>query len=96
MNLLDAATYPCQIHKQHYPVPRTSVRHHIWPVEHGGPDTEDNVVYVCPTSKGNLEQLLQEYLWSQGQAPQLFTRRYSQKERELAELGWARIKRQAM
>lgn len=37
-------------------------RHHILPTYLGGPDTEANIVFVCPSSHSNIHELLRMML----------------------------------
>ncbi len=87
---------PCMVHGRHHPIPRLCHRHHVWPLGNGGPDTDDNIVIVCPTGHVNIHALLTAYLAHQGQPPYSDERRYSFHERRIARLGFERITRGAM
>ncbi len=42
----------------HRPYPLEFFRHHVWPTGMGGPDTEDNIVWICPTGHSGIHELL--------------------------------------
>lgn len=86
----------CQVHKKHLPNSHINHRHHIYPLGHGGPDIEDNIVIVCPTGHSNIHDLLNTYLMLMGRVPYETLRRYTYGERNIAELGYKRISRKAM
>jgi hypothetical protein len=48
----------CECRSVHSPYPLELERHHIWPLGMGGPDTSDNVAWVCPTTHTNIHELL--------------------------------------
>lgn len=48
----------CPCRTTHSPHPLELERHHVWPLGMGGPDTADNVVFVCPTTHTNTHELL--------------------------------------
>ncbi len=48
----------CRCVSNHRPPPLELHRHHIWPTFLGGPDTDDNVVYLCPTGHSSTHELL--------------------------------------
>lgn len=52
----------CACRTTHAPHPLELERHHIWPSGMGGPDTEDNVVFVCPTTHTNTHELLRLFM----------------------------------
>ncbi len=81
---------PCQVHKDHKPFSHVNHRHHVWPLGMGGPDTEDNIVVVCPTGHMNIHHLIDEYR-RRGTLTYTVTRRYTRGERELAKLGYDRF-----
>lgn len=87
---------PCQVHKQHVPEPHINHRHHVWPLGHGGPNIQDNIIAVCPTGHMNIHDLIQHYLVLMGDIPYKILRTYSLDERKYAKLGYDRIMRQSM
>lgn len=48
----------CACTSDHRPPVLEYNRHHIWPEFMGGPDTEDNIVWLCPTAHVNVHELL--------------------------------------
>jgi hypothetical protein len=93
---LRTTSQPCQVHKKHIPEPHQNHRHHVYPLGHGGPDIEDNIIAVCPTGHANIHMLLKDFLLHMGNVPYSILRRYSHGERKAAELGYKRIVRKAM
>jgi hypothetical protein len=90
-------TAPCQLHQaRHIPTSHVNHRHHIWPLGEGGPDIEDNIVVACPTGHYNTHLLYNEFKLYEGDVPYKVLRRYSQGEREYAELGYKRYARKAI
>lgn len=88
----------CEVHAVHAPrIKRgdkfTVHRHHVWPLGEGGPDREDNVIYVCPTGHDAIHELLREWIRNHGEPSWEIRRRYHPKERFFAKLGWERIVR---
>lgn len=79
----------CECVAYHSPVPGHLVRHHIIPLSYGGPDTESNVVWLCPTAHGNVHKLLWDYEREGGLPPWEGVRwHYSAFIRDLAERAW--------
>ncbi len=95
-SMLRTTSQPCEIHTRHIPESRVNHRHHIWPQGQGGPNIEDNIAVVCPTGHYNIHDLLNHYISMMGKVPYEIKRRYSLRERELAELGYKRLTRKAM
>src|SRR5215217_4242255 len=48
----------CYCSKNHQPAPLELNRYHILPLENGGPNTADNVVWNCPTTHVNVHEIL--------------------------------------
>lgn len=48
----------CVCVPEHRPPVLELHRHHRWPLYLGGPDTEANLVWVCPTTHANTHELL--------------------------------------
>lgn len=46
---LDPDEHPCLCVQEHRPALRATHRHHVVPLAWGGPDTEANVVPLCPS-----------------------------------------------
>lgn len=90
-------TRPCTVHRTHTPTSHINHKHHVWPLGHNGPDVAENKIVVCPTGHYNIHRLLEEYLAGAGVPPPYSVlKQFSRGERELAKLGYERIKRQAM
>jgi hypothetical protein len=94
--LLTTTTQPCQIHNQHVPNSHVNHRHHVWPLGHGGPNIEDNIIAVCPTGHYSIHDLLSHYLMLMGNVPYSILRGYTLEERKYAKLGYDRIMRKSM
>jgi hypothetical protein len=52
----------CTVHGYHWPKPMRTVKHHIHPLAHGGPDTKANLVLVCDTGHYNIHDLLAQLM----------------------------------
>lgn len=48
----------CLCVSDHRPPVLEFIEHHIWPEFMGGPDTEDNLVWLCPTTHYNVHEIL--------------------------------------
>lgn len=76
----------------HVPAPQHLVRHHVVPLSWGGPDTEENTVWLCPTTHGNVHRLLWDYERFEGEPPWRGYRwHYSLYTRRLAERAWEAV-----
>ncbi len=93
---LRTTSQPCQLHTRHMPESHINLRHHVWPLGEGGPDTADNIVVVCATGHYNIHDLLNFFKMHNGKVPYAVLRRYAIKEREYAELGYKRLTRREM
>lgn len=49
---------PCRCVADHNPEPLDGEVHHIWPKGMGGPDVNENVVFLCPTAHTNAHEIL--------------------------------------
>ena len=54
----------CLCSKIHQPAPLELARHHLLPQEHGGPDTKNNLIWLCPTTHVNVHEILRKLLLS--------------------------------
>lgn len=52
----------CLCQATHRPAPLEFERHHIWPLGLDGPDTDDNIVWVCPTTHTNIHEILRIFM----------------------------------
>ena len=87
---------PCLVHPKHRPESHVNHRHHVWPKGEGGPDIPENIVVICPTGHSNVHNLMRELKIRRGELPYSLVKRYGYGERDLALLGYDRIRRQAM
>lgn len=89
-------TAPCTVHFTHQPTSHINEIHHVWPLGHGGPDVPGNKVVVCGTGHSSIHDLLAKWLKADGDPGWEVQRHYTRGERELAQLGYDRIKRGAL
>lgn len=82
----------CECVADHNPNPMELHKHHIWPLYLGGPDTEDNIVWLCPTSHTNVHELLREWVKRDAAPPWDVQKRYSAFVHNLAAEGYSRWK----
>ena len=50
----------CVCVSEHRPAPLELAAHHVWPSFMGGPDTVDNLIWLCPTTHINVHEILRE------------------------------------
>lgn len=48
----------CLCMTTHRPYPLELNAHHVWPLGMGGPDTANNIVWLCPSAHYNVHELL--------------------------------------
>jgi len=87
---------PCTVHSTHQPTSHINEKHHIWPQEYSGPTVPENLVVVCATGHNSIHDLLAKWLKTGGDPGWDVQRHYTRGERELAKLGYDRIKRGAL
>lgn len=80
----------CPCVSRHVPKPVGWQRHHIQPLAWGGPDSDDNTVYLCATTHSNVHYLLREWRGQDGEPPWSFRQLFSSYTRDLAEDGFNR------
>lgn len=79
----------CECVSYHSPVPTHLVNHHIVPLSYGGPDVDENQIWLCPTAHGNVHKLLWDYERAGGLPPWEGVRwHYSAFIRNLAQKAW--------
>lgn len=78
----------CTCVADHNPEPQELHRHHIWPLAQGGPDTEENIAWLCPTSHVNVHELLRAWEEYNGEPPWDIKVHFNPKIRNLALLGY--------
>lgn len=81
----------CVCVADHRPSPQELHRHHVWPLAEGGPDTEDNLVWLCPTSHVNVHELLRPWQANEGEPPWEVRCRFGPYIRDLARRGYEAI-----
>jgi hypothetical protein len=79
-------TKPCACRADHAPNVPWTHRHHVWPLFAGGPDIEDNVVYVCPATHDWTHVIWRIFEKSRGTVPR--RRTWPHYAYELAVAGW--------
>lgn len=79
----------CVVHRYHWPPVQRTVRHHVWPLGMGGPDTAANLVNVCDTGHYSIHGALDALM--RGEPP-----KGTREERRQAGIGFDRIRRNAM
>lgn len=80
----------CHCVKHHVPKSMQLHRHHIWPKAEGGPNTADNLIWLCPTAHVNVHEYLDLLRDTGGVRPSNW-REFSLFVRAVADLGWQRI-----
>ena len=74
----------CVCVTDHHPEPVDGEEHHIWPKGQGGPDTKDNLIFICPTAHTNLHILERAWYRAGGQPSWEIRRQFNFYTRELA------------
>lgn len=59
-------------------------KHHIWPLGRGGPDTPENLVWLCPTTHMNVHTLERAWWKAKGSPSWDVRKRFNYYTRELA------------
>lgn len=80
----------CMCVSDHNPNPMELHRHHIWPLGMNGPDEDDNIVWLCPTSHVNVHELLRAWMGFGGEPTWSIRKYFSPYIRRLAEDGFDR------
>lgn len=80
----------CACVNNHNPNPMELHQHHIWPMGMNGPDVEDNVVWLCPTSHVNVHELLRAWVKYESKPPWSIRKFFSPYIRALAAEGFNR------
>ena len=78
----------CSCVTEHRPGIDELDRHHIVPLSWGGPDTEANVVWICPSQHRQTHLLLSAYRRAGGTPSWDVRRQFSPFTRALAQRGW--------
>lgn len=66
-------------------------RHHVWPLSEGGPDTPENLLWLCPTMHVNVHELWRHWKAHGGEPPWEIRRNYSYYCRGVVEEGWRQM-----
>lgn len=80
-------TQRCECVGKHIPKPTELLPYYIFPLEDGGKSTDDNTVWLCPTSLFNTMTLWQLYEDNEGRPSWTILREYSEYIRNLVERG---------
>lgn len=80
----------CVCVSDHNPNPMELNKHHIHPLGMGGADTEDNIVWLCPTSHANVHELLRAWVKNEGEPSWNVRKHFSPYVRDIAEDGYRR------
>lgn len=91
----------CRCVTEHRPPVLEYEVHHVWPKEYGGPDREENRVWICPTTHANTHELLRLMMKAGRELTDteliaIEDRPVSRYAAGLARLGWRRITAQAV
>ena len=78
----------CECVADHRPRYDELNRHHVVPLYAGGPDTAENVVWICPNAHTSVHELLRAWTRHAGEPPWALRRTFSPFIRALAERGW--------
>lgn len=73
---------------KHVPLPNLLNAHHKVPKYYGGHDTDDNLVWLCPTTHVNVHALLREYDRNKGIPHGSIRKHYSMYVQDLAGYAW--------
>lgn len=60
--LLQDQSLVCRCVAEHRPPPLELHRHHVWPLALGGPDVEENLLDLCPTTHASVHVVLRNLL----------------------------------
>lgn len=88
----------CVCISEHNPAPMELTHHHVWPLGMGGPDTPDNLVWLCPTAHYNVHELLRWFIRYNGDltfrdATVMYDVPVNRYIFAVARLGWLRFSR---
>lgn len=78
----------CACVGNHNPNPMELHRHHVHPLGEGGPATDDNVVWLCPTSHVNVHELLRAWIRFEGEPPWEIRKHFGPYVRNMAAEGY--------
>lgn len=70
-------------------------RHHVWPLGKGGPDTADNLRWLCGSTHNQVHRLWRFFERYDGVPPWWISRRFSPYVRTVVAVGWAQRERGA-
>lgn len=82
--------YPCPCRSEHAPSVPWTHRHHIWPLYAGGPNTEANVVHVCPATHDWIHVIWRVFE-KEGGPTATRQRHWPHYAHDVAVEGWARM-----
>jgi HNH endonuclease len=73
----------------HRPPPTILHSHHVWPLGEGGPDTSENLLWLCPTTHNSVHQLWRAMVKHKGVVPTAELKSFARYTREVVTRGWA-------
>lgn len=82
----------CLCVANHNPKPRQLHKHHIQPLYLEGPDTSENLIWLCPTAHANVHVLIRRWESNDGSPAWWTLKHFSPFIRHLAMVGWLRYK----
>lgn len=53
--------HPCRCVTRHTPTVAYTHAHHIWPLYLGGPNTRDNITYLCPAGHDQVHRAIRAF-----------------------------------
>jgi hypothetical protein len=80
--------YVCVCVKFHVPKPVVLHAHHVWPLGEGGPDTQGNQLFVCPTTHYSIHALWPLMDRHDGKVPGAELKRFPRYVRAVVQRGW--------
>lgn len=85
----------CMCVTEHRPTYDELHRHHVWPLGKGGPDVEENLLWLCPTQHVNVHELWRHWERYGGEPPWEIRRQYSHYCRSVVADGWQQMTEEA-
>lgn len=84
----------CLCAKQHTPQvdPHELERHHVWPLGKGGPDIDENLLWLCASMHNQVHRLWRYSERYDGPPPTWILKHFSRYARKVVAEGWAQMK----
>lgn len=80
----------CVVHKHRDAVPIDA--HHVWPLGEGGPDSEENIILVCPNGHRRIHDYLRLLKRYNGSVPWVSRRLFGRAVKAYAVMGYESIR----